>query len=62
MIVGTLGFPLLFQSIWSFVPVVLAVIALLVRTGLEDVLLTKELAGYGEYRQRTRFRLIPGVW
>ena len=36
MIIGTLGFPLLFQSTWSFVPAGLSVIALLVRTHLED--------------------------
>lgn len=62
MIVGTLGFPLLLQSTWSFVPAGLAVIALLVRTHLEDVFLTNELDGYGEYRKQTRFRLVPGLW
>lgn len=62
MIVGTLGFPLLFQSTWSFVPAGLAVVALLVRTHLEDVLLTNELDGYREYRTQTRFRLVPGLW
>jgi hypothetical protein len=24
--------------------------------------LTENLAGYAEYRQKVRFRLIPGVW
>jgi protein-S-isoprenylcysteine O-methyltransferase Ste14 len=62
MIVGTLGFPLLFQSTWSFVPAGLAVLTLIVRTHLEDVLLTNELDGYREYREQTRFRLVPWLW
>lgn len=62
MIVGTLGFPLLFQSTWSFVPAALAVMNLIVRTHLEDALLTNELDGYREYRDHTRFRLLPGLW
>ena len=62
MIIGTLGFPLLFQSTWSFVPAGLAVVALIVRTHLEDALLTSELDGYGDYRKQTRFRLVPGLW
>lgn len=62
MIIGTLGFPLLFQSTWSFVPAGLFVIVLLVRTHLEDVLLTRELDGYRDYRKQTRFRLVPPLW
>lgn len=42
--------------------VLLSVIVLIVRTQLEDALLTKELDGYGAYREQTRFRLIPGLW
>lgn len=62
MVVGTLGFPLLFQSTWSFVPAGLFVVTLLVRTHLEDALLTEELDGYREYRETTRSRLFPGIW
>jgi protein-S-isoprenylcysteine O-methyltransferase Ste14 len=62
MIIGTLGFPLLFQSTWSFVPAGLAVVALLVRTHLEDALLTNDLDGYRDYSKGTRFRLVPGLW
>lgn len=62
MIIGTLGFPLLFQSTWSFIPAGLSIIALSVRTQLEDAYLTRELEGYAEYRKRTRFRIVPGLW
>ena len=62
MIVGTLGLPLIFQSTWSFVPAALSVLDLILRTHLEDAMLTRELDGYRGYRARTRFRLVPGVW
>jgi protein-S-isoprenylcysteine O-methyltransferase Ste14 len=62
MIIGTLGFPLLFRAVWSFVPAGIAVVVLLLRTGLEDAYLTAALDGYREYRKRTRFRLVPGLW
>ncbi len=62
MIIGALGYPLLMQSTWSFVPAGLFAVTLLVRTHLEDALLTNELAGYHEYRRATRFRLFPGLW
>ena len=40
---------------------VLAVL-LVVRTALEDKTLREELQGYTEYCEKTRYRLIPGVW
>lgn len=33
-----------------------------VRTAREDRTLQAELAGYAEYAQRVRYRLVPGVW
>lgn len=62
MMIGAVGLPLLFQSTWSLIPTGLFVVTLLVRTHLEDVLLTHELDGYRDYRLRTRFRLVPGLW
>jgi protein-S-isoprenylcysteine O-methyltransferase Ste14 len=32
------------------------------RTSLEDKMLQAELAGYREYTQHTRWRLLPGIW
>jgi protein-S-isoprenylcysteine O-methyltransferase Ste14 len=32
------------------------------RTAKEDRMLRDELAGYAEYAQRVRYRLVPGVW
>jgi len=54
--------PLLLGSWWAFVPALLAVAWLFVRTALEDSLLRKELPGYAGYARRVRYRLIRGVW
>ena len=62
MIISWIGFPLVLGSVWSIIPVVLAIILLLVRTSLEDRTLIKELSGYGQYVQQTRFKLVPGIW
>ncbi len=66
---GYLGFsgwmlstPLLLASIWAFVPALITVVLLVIRTALEDHTLHEELPGYTEYATRVRFRLIPGVW
>jgi protein-S-isoprenylcysteine O-methyltransferase Ste14 len=66
---GYLGFagwmlstPLLLASTWAFVPALISVVLLVIRTALEDRTLHEELPGYAEYAARVRFRLIPGVW
>lgn len=66
MYVGTIFFglciPLFLGSWWAFIPCGLIVVIFVVRTALEDRTLQAELPGYAEYAQRTRFRLMPGVW
>ena len=57
-----LSTPLLLASAWAFVPALLAVAGIVIRTALEDRTLHAELPGYPEYAARVRFRLIPGVW
>jgi len=57
-----LSTPLLLASTWAFVPALLAVVLLVIRTALEDRTLRAELPGYAEYAARVRFRLIPRVW
>jgi len=49
-------------SLWALVPAGLGMCAFVVRTALEDRTLQEELAGYKEYAQRVRYRLLPGVW
>ena len=57
-----LSTPLLLASTWAFVPALISVILLVIRTALEDRTLQSELPSYAEYASRVRFRLIPGVW
>ena len=54
--------PLILDSLWAFIPALLTVGIILVRTAAEDRTLHKELPGYTEYAQRVRYRLLPGVW
>jgi protein-S-isoprenylcysteine O-methyltransferase Ste14 len=57
-----LATPVLLDSIWAFVPAFLLVGVLILRTALEDKTLQEELPGYREYAEKTRYRLIPGLW
>jgi protein-S-isoprenylcysteine O-methyltransferase Ste14 len=54
--------PLILDSLWAFIPAVLTVGIILIRTSLEDRMLREELSGYAEYAQRVHYRLLPGVW
>jgi len=54
--------PLILDSSWAFIPAVLTVGIILIRTAAEDHTLREELPGYAEYAQRVHYRLLPGVW
>jgi protein-S-isoprenylcysteine O-methyltransferase Ste14 len=54
--------PLAVNSYLAFIPMGIAFLAMLKRTRLEDRFLHENLPGYGEYAERVRYRLIPGVW
>lgn len=54
--------PVLLDSPWTFIPVALLTLVLIVRTALEDRTLQAELPGYQEYARITRYRLLPGIW
>ena len=57
-----LGMSLALGSLWALIPAILIGRFLVLRTIWEDQTLREELAGYKEYTQRVRYRLIPGVW
>lgn len=61
-IIQSLGFPLLFGSLWSIIPICLLILLFLIRTNLEDKTLKAELKGYAEYSDKTEYRIIPGIW
>lgn len=53
---------LVLGSWWACIPQLIAVVALVWRTSLEDKTLQAELPGYAEYATETRYRLLPGIW
>ncbi|KAA3642936.1 MAG: isoprenylcysteine carboxylmethyltransferase family protein [Chloroflexi bacterium] len=57
-----LGAPLFLDSWWALLPGILMAALFVLRTALEDRTLQTELAGYKEFTQQTRYRLIPGIW
>ena len=61
-VIQALGFPLLFGSLWSIIPISLLIILFITRTSLEDKTLKNELKGYPEYSDKTLYKLIPYVW
>lgn len=62
MVVSWIGFPFVMGSIYSSIPVLIAILLLIVRTFLEDNMLHYELPGYRDYQQKTKFKLIPFIW
>jgi protein-S-isoprenylcysteine O-methyltransferase Ste14 len=54
--------PLALGSYWAMIPALLIIPLLVARIRNEEKVLVRELEGYEEYLQRTRYRLIPGLW
>ena len=57
-----LAIPLALGSVYGVIPGVLLAVAFIIRTSLEDKTLYQELPGYEEYAQKTKYRIIPGIW
>jgi protein-S-isoprenylcysteine O-methyltransferase Ste14 len=62
MMLAAMAMPLVFGSLWALLPAGIGAAIIIARTVLEDRTLHEELAGYREYAQRVRHRLLPGVW
>jgi len=62
MLTSLLAFPLVMNSYWAFVPAGIGAALLVVRTVLEDRFLVEELPGYTDYANKTRSRLLPGLF
>lgn len=61
LLVG-LMFPLILGTLWAYVPIVLFAAVVIIRTSKEDKTLKDELPGYLEYTQKTRYKLLPGIF
>ena len=57
-----LSMPLVLNSVWSFALMLLYIPIIVKRIRNEEVVLEQDLAGYKEYKQRVRYRLIPYIW
>jgi protein-S-isoprenylcysteine O-methyltransferase Ste14 len=61
-IVMYLASPVALGSWWALIPALAIVPILVARIVNEEKVLERDLPGYREYEQRTRRRLVPGIW
>ncbi len=62
VILSLIALPLALGSWLALVMGLAGLVVFVIRTALEDRTLRAELPGYAEFAQRTRYRLLPGVW
>lgn len=54
--------PLVLGSWWALIPFAFYPAIIISRLKDEEVLLTRELVGYAEYKEKVRYRIIPFIW
>ena len=54
--------PFALGSYWAFIGSGIICIIIIIRIFSEEKFLSENLEGYKEYLQKTRYRLIPGIW
>jgi protein-S-isoprenylcysteine O-methyltransferase Ste14 len=57
-----IGMSLALASYWGLIPAILTILGLVCRLFDEEKFLAENLPGYGEYRAKVRWHLIPGVF
>jgi protein-S-isoprenylcysteine O-methyltransferase Ste14 len=62
VILSWLAGPIFLGSWWALLSNGLAIMALIIRTILEDRTLQAELTGYAEYSRQVPYRLVPRLW
>jgi protein-S-isoprenylcysteine O-methyltransferase Ste14 len=66
MYTGAIGLylstPLALGSWWGIVPAIALIPIFVLRIQNEEEVLLRELPGYGEYREKVPFRLVPWMW
>lgn len=62
IIIFLFAFPLWLGSLWTLILSMLITAVVVFRLLREEKALCQELEGYVEYRERVRYRLIPGIW
>jgi protein-S-isoprenylcysteine O-methyltransferase Ste14 len=61
-VIMMIGIPLALGSYWGLLFLIPGLVVLAVRIRDEEKLLREELAGYREYSEKVRYRLVPAVW
>jgi protein-S-isoprenylcysteine O-methyltransferase Ste14 len=56
------GLGILFLAWWNLLLAGVMILGYVLKSSVEDQFLEKNLPGYHEYRQRVRWRILPGVW
>ena len=54
--------PLVLGSWWALIPFAFYPVIIMVRLLDEEKLLTRELAGYEDYKKKVKYRLFPFIW
>ena len=54
--------PLVLGSWYALIPFAIYPVVIVIRLKDEEELLTKELPGYAEYKQKVKYRIIPFIW
>jgi protein-S-isoprenylcysteine O-methyltransferase Ste14 len=57
-----LSIPLILGSVYSFIVFLSYPVIIAVRIKNEEQVLTEQLSGYAEYKQKVKYRLIPFIW
>ena len=57
-----IALPVALGSLYALIPLAFCMVIIIIRTALEDKTLHNELEGYVAYAQKTKYRLIPGIW
>ena len=57
-----LPLPLILGSLWGLVPMAAYLPLIIARIVNEEKILSDELMGYTEYKQKVKYRLIPFIW
>ncbi|NDJ54644.1 MAG: isoprenylcysteine carboxylmethyltransferase family protein, partial [Chloroflexi bacterium] len=61
-VVMILFLPIALGSLWGLIPAVLAALTLVARIEFEEAMLIEGMAGYEDYRQRVKYKLVPGIY
>ena len=57
-----LPMPLILGSFWGIIPFSFYIVAIVLRIINEEKVLTSQLEGYSEYKNKVKYRLIPFIW